>query len=102
MSKTVYETKEEAQSFADAKNAEPLPQGKEKRTPFKVYKVGHPSAGSKFTVAQTPMSALHAAAPELGFDVELASSDPLMPVDEYLSRLSPEKLAEVKKFLGHK
>lgn len=91
----------EAQKFADAKNAEPLKEGQEKRVPFKVYEV---SVADKkiWGVAQNPAYALNAASDELGIKIEAVSGDAILPPEAYLARLTPEQLEAARKFLGSK
>ncbi len=100
MATNVFADKASAETAADAANAAPLGEGKEKRTTFKVYEVRN---GEKtvFAVAQTPQPALYAAAVSIGVSIDIAgSARPVLPMNEYFARLSPEQLAEARKYLG--
>lgn len=98
---SVFKAVGEAQKYADTKNAEPLKEGQEKRTPFKVYEI---KAGEKssFAVAQNPAYALNAASEELGITVTAVSGDAILSPETYLARLTPEQLEAARKFLGNK
>lgn len=97
--KTVYSVESEAVEFAALKNGEPLPAGKEKRTPFKVYVVKN-ETGTVYSVAQAPQAAVYAASFDLGISAELLGGKPMKTVEEYLAGLSPDQLAAARQFLG--
>lgn len=91
-----------AKATCDALNGAPLPEGKDKRVPFKVYSV---TQGEKvlYAVAQAPATALHIAHIELGISVEMVGAPKPAAVKDiasHLAKLSPEQLAEAKKYLG--
>jgi hypothetical protein len=98
----VFNTLADAEGAANAANAEPLKQGQESRVPFKVYEVVN---GDKkvFAVATAPQPAAYYGMTSVGVSIELAgSAKPLMPLDTYFSKLTPEQLEEARKFLGAK
>lgn len=96
---SVFDSKDDAAAFADKKNSEPLPAGKESRTPFKVYSVKYQGT-EKFSVGQAPQPAAYAGAIALGISVELVSGAPTKTVESWLANLSPEEREKAKQYLG--
>lgn len=94
-----FKTIEEAKNYAKTKNAEPLPEGKDSRVPFKVYAIALGSV-VVYATAQNPQTAMNYAACEHKLTIELVNTESLLPVSEFLKRLSPEQLADARKYLG--
>lgn len=95
-----FATKEDAQKAADQKNTEPLKDGQTQRNTYRVYEVISTKQARAFAIGQTPSAALHTVASDIGIVIEREDGEKLLPPEQYLAALSPERLEEVRKLLA--